>query len=264
MSDDAPDQGSAPGSDPADPHRPVIEKRKADEEIIIPEGHERGEVMTIWQKIFYRMVWLFVVGVARLFFRVQVHGKEHVPDHGAFIVSPIHRSNLDTPLIANITRKRRLRYMGKESLWKTRFGAWFFTTAGGFPVDRATADRDALRACLEVAERGEPLVMFPEGTRQFGPVVQEFFDGAAFIQSRTGVPIVPVGIGGSETAMPKGAKFIKPHRVRLVIGPPLLATEAEGPKAKRAAIKARTAELHGVIQELFDQAQVAAGTPNRR
>jgi hypothetical protein len=51
--------------------------------------------------------------------------------------------------------------------------------------------------------------------------------------------------------------------VRLVIGPPLLATEAVGPKAKRAAIKARTAELHGVIQELFDRAQTAAGTPNR-
>lgn len=264
MSDDAPDQGSAPGSDPADPHRPVIEKRKADEEIIIPEGHERGEVMTIWQKIFYRMVWLFVVGVARLFFRVQVHGKEHVPDHGAFIVSPIHRSNLDTPLIANITRKRRLRYMGKESLWKTRFGAWFFTTAGGFPVDRATADRDALRACLEVAERGEPLVMFPEGTRQFGPTVCEMFDGPSYVACRAQVPILPIGLGGTEAAMPKGAKVPRPRRLVIVIGEPIHPPPPPpSGRVPRRAVRELTQRLGEEIQVLFDEAQVLAGTPNQ-
>ena len=71
------------------------------------------------------------------------------------------------------------------------FGAWFLTALGGFPVKRGTADREALRACQEVLERGEPLVLFPEGTRQFGPETQHFFDGAAFLACRTGAPIVP-------------------------------------------------------------------------
>ena len=108
--------------------------------------------------------------------------------------------------------------MGKESLWKGSFGAWFLTALGGFPVKRGTADREALRACQTVLERGEPLVLFPEGTRQFGPDTQEFFDGAAFLACRTGVPIVPVGLGGTEAAMPKGSKFVHPvthdHRHR--------------------------------------------------
>ncbi|MBX3287494.1 MAG: lysophospholipid acyltransferase family protein [Acidimicrobiales bacterium] len=210
----------------------------------------------------YAFVRAALVGFGRVWFRVSARGREHVPSEGAFILAPVHRSNLDFLLVLICTR-RRVRFLAKDTLF---VGFWdkLFTALGGIPVARGTADREALQTCIAVVEAGEPLVVFPEGTRQFGPEVQELFDGAAFIQSRTGVPIVPVGIGGSEAAMPKGAKFIKPHRVRLVVGAALLAPEADGPKARRAAIRARTAELHGVIQDLFDEAQAAAGTPNRR
>lgn len=227
----------------------------------IHHGRDDARPGTRFELALFAFVRAVLVGFGRVWFRVSARGREHVPAEGAFILAPVHRSNIDFLLVLICTR-RRIRFLAKDTLF---VGFWdkLFTALGGIPVARGTADREALQTCIAVVQAGEPLVVFPEGTRQFGPVVQEFFDGAAFIQSRTGVPIVPVGIGGSETAMPKGAKFIKPHRVRLVIGPPLLATEAEGPKAKRAAIKARTAELHGVIQELFDQAQVAAGTPNR-
>ena len=227
----------------------------------IHHGRDDARPGTRFELALFAFVRAVLVGFGRVWFRVSARGREHVPAEGAFILAPVHRSNIDFLLVLICTR-RRIRFLAKDTLF---VGFWdkLFTALGGIPVARGTADREALQTCIAVVQAGEPLVVFPEGTRQFGPVVQEFFDGAAFIQSRTGVPIVPVGIGGSETAMPKGAKFIKPHRVRLVIGPPLLATEAEGPKAKRAAIKARTAELHGVIQELFDQAQMAAGTPNR-
>jgi 1-acyl-sn-glycerol-3-phosphate acyltransferase len=220
--------------------------------------------MTRWQKLFYRFVWLVTITISRTYFRVQVHGREHVPTAGAFIVSPIHRSNLDTPVIANITSTRRLRYMGKESLWKSRFGAWFFTTAGGFPVDRATADRDALRACLEVVERGEPLVMFPEGTRQSGPTVCEMFDGPAYVACRAQVPILPLGLGGTETAMSKGSKLPRPKRLVIVVGPPLYPPPppASG-RVPRRAVRELTQRLGEEIQVLFDEAQVLAGTPNR-
>jgi hypothetical protein len=63
--------------------------------------------------------------------------------------------------------------------------------------------------------------------------------------------------------MPKGAKFPKPQKVTVVVGAPLPFVEHEGSKAKRAAIHARTEELHDVVQALFDEAQTSAGTPNR-
>ena len=202
-----------------------------------------------------------LIAFAKVWFRVSVQGKEHVPQQGAYIISPVHRSNLDFLLVL-VLSKRRFRYMAKDSLWK---GAWgrLFTALGGFPVSRGSADREALRRCIEVIEAGEPLVIFPEGTRQHGPEVQELFDGAAFVQSKTGVPILPVGIGGSETAMPKGAKFIRPQKVALQVGPVLPPSDVEGSKARRSAIRERTAELHGVLQNLFDRAQEDAGTPNR-
>jgi 1-acyl-sn-glycerol-3-phosphate acyltransferase len=244
--------------------RPVVEKVKADREILIPEGHERGESMTLGRRVMYRALWLLVKTVSIVYFRVRVTGREKVPAHGSFIVSPIHRSNLDTPVIANITR-RRLRYMGKESLWKTRFGAWFFTTAGGFPVDRATADREALRASVIVLERGEPLVMFPEGTRQYGPEVCEMFDGPAYLAIKTQSPIVPVGLGGTERAMGKGAKFPRPTRMTVVVGDPIHPPpKGESGRVSRRAVRELTATLGEEIQRLFDEAQVLAGVPNQR
>lgn len=215
----------------------------------------RGELL------FYAVVRTILVGFARVWFRLSARGREHVPAEGAFILSPVHRSNIDFLLVL-ICTKRRVRFLAKDTLFK---GVWdkIFTALGGIPVARGTADRESLQTCIRVIEAGEPLVVFPEGTRQIGPQVQELFDGAAFIQSRTGVPIIPVGIGGSETAMPKGSKFIKPHKVTVLVGPALPAPEVDGPKARRASIRARTAELHTVIQDLFDQAQTEAGTPNR-
>lgn len=214
-----------------------------------------------WELAFFSFVRAVLLGFGKVWFRVSAKGTEHVPAEGPFIISPVHRSNLDFLLVL-VTTKRRIRFLAKDSLFK---GVWakIFLALGGIPVARGTADREALQTCIGVIKAGEPLVIFPEGTRQYGPEVQEFFDGAAFVQSRTGAPILPVGIGGSEAAMPKGSKFIKPHKVRLVIGPLLSAPEVEGSKARRASIKDRTAELHVVIQELFDEAQVEAGTPNR-
>lgn len=223
---------------------------------------EHARAGTKGELLFYAVIRGILLGLCRLWFRVSAKGRQHVPAEGAFILAPVHRSNLDFALVLICTR-RRMRYLAKDSLWKGGgFWAKVFTALGGIPVARGTADREAMRTCIDVLDAGEPLVMFPEGTRQFGPVVQELFDGPAYVQSKTGVPIIPVGIGGSEGAMPKGAKFIKPKKAAVVVGPALQPSDAIGPKAKRAAVHARTAELHGVLQDLFDEAQRTAGTPN--
>jgi 1-acyl-sn-glycerol-3-phosphate acyltransferase len=240
-----------------------LRERSSRTEVIELEGHHRGEEMTFGQKVLYTATWWFTNIISRLYFRTKVWGKENVPATGSFIVAPIHRSNLDTPLISAITRKRRLRYMGKESLWKNKYSAWFFSMAGGFPVSRASADRDALRACMEVAERGEPLVMFPEGTRQSGPVVCEMFDGPAYIACRQQVPILPVGLGGTEAAMPKGGRFPPPRQLTIVVGKPIPPPPpTDKGRVSRHAVKDLTEKLRGEIQELFDDAQAKAGTPN--
>ena len=130
---------------------------------------------------------------------------------------------MDTPIASCMTR-RRLRYMGKD-----RCGSRALPPAavglGGFPVDRGTADREALKRCIAVLEDGEPLVLFPEGERKSGPLVQPLFDGAAYVAAEAGVPIVPVGIGGSERVMPRG-QGSSPAQVHMIVGEPILPRRA--------------------------------------
>lgn len=204
--------------------------------------------------LFYRFVQLILRGFSRLFWRLTIEGRENIPAEGAFVLAPVHRSNVDTALAATITT-RRMHFMGKASMWKFGFGV-LWNALGAYPVHRGAADREALRKTADVITTGEAVVIFPEGTRQSGPEVQALFDGAAYIATKMGVPIVPVGIGGSEKAMPKGAKFIHPTKVHIVVGPPLEPPRPEdGKRTSRRAVHELTEQLHTEIQKLFDQAQ---------
>jgi 1-acyl-sn-glycerol-3-phosphate acyltransferase len=186
-----------------------------------------------------------------------VIGRKNVPRSGPFILAPVHRSNIDTPLACTVTT-RRMRYMGKDSLWKKKPVGWVLSALGGFPVSRGTADREALRRCIEVLEAGEPLVLFPEGERKSGEVVQPLFDGVTYIAMKAGVRVVPVGIGGSERAMPKGKKYLRPSKCVVLVGEAITPPATDG-RASRSAVKDFSDQLHGELQRLFDEAQTRAG-----
>lgn len=200
-----------------------------------------------------------VEGVCRAYWRVEVRGREHIPASGPYVIAPVHRSNIDT-LLAGCLTHRRIRFMGKDSLWKHRWSAALFSSLGGFPVHRGTPDREALRTCEEALRGGEPVVLFPEGTRRSGPTVQPLFEGASFVAARAGVPIVPVGIGGSEWAMPKGQRRILPVKVVMVVGPPVDVPERPpGGRVSRRVVAELSERLHRELQALFDEALKAAG-----
>ncbi len=225
----------------------------------------------------YRVFRFVLVGLSRLYFPGTVTGRENLPATGAFIVAPIHRSYVDWLIVARIT-KRRLRYIVKEEVWKSKSIGRLLEMLGAFPVNRSGADREALERCRSVLAGGEPLVMFPEGTRGSGPKVTEIRDGVAYLSLRTGVPIVPVGIGGSERAMPRGASIPRPRRVNVFIGPPLVSesrTEGAEPpdggeraggsassrraRVARSATTEQSARLRAAIQGAFDAAHASVG-----
>jgi 1-acyl-sn-glycerol-3-phosphate acyltransferase len=208
--------------------------------------------------LFYRLVRFVLVGFCRVYLRMTVEGTDNVPLSGPYVIAPVHRSNLDTLIAAGVT-PRRVRFMGKDSLWKHPWPGKVLSSLGAFAVHRGSADREALRRCGEVLEEGEPLVIFPEGTRQSGPIVQELYDGVAYVAAKAGVPILPVGIGGSEDAMPSGSKLIHPVKVHVVVGKPIAPPTAEpGKRVSRRAVQETTRQLHEELQRLFDQAQTRA------
>ena len=223
------------------------------------DTHMAGD--SFLSRVFYTLIRGLVVAVCVSYTRARVVGKHNIPKSGPFLLAPFHRSNIDTPLAAAVT-SRRMRFMGKDSIWKFKPVGWIISSLGAFPVTRGSADREALKRCIAVLQSGEPLVLFPEGTRQSGPVVQPLFDGAAYVAVKAGVPIIPVGIGGSEGVMPKGSKMIYPRKCVLVVGEPIVATADETGRIPRSAVKDITEQLTIDLQRLFDEAQRLAGTPN--
>jgi 1-acyl-sn-glycerol-3-phosphate acyltransferase len=198
-----------------------------------------------------------IISVLRVVFRVRVHGREKVPRTGAFVVAPSHRSIMDIFFTGYVSR-RRIRFMAKEELFKNPLLGWLISTFGGFPVDRGSADRAALRAARSALEGGEPVAVFPEGTRSSGPEIGELFDGAAYLATRLGVPIVPVAIGGSEEILPSGKVFPRLHRVAVVVGEPILPPRHEG-RVRRGEVRQVTDQLAVELQKRFDDALALAG-----
>ena len=220
------------------------------------------EARLVGQSLVTRIVYAFVRGLllvlCKIWFRVTVSGREHLPRTGAYIIAPVHRSNIDTPLSSFIT-SRRVRFMGKDSLWKNRQIGKFLSLLGGFPVTRGAADFEALKRCVAVLDAGEPLVMFPEGTRQHGPVVHPLFEGPAYVALKRGVPIVPVGIGGSQRVMRKGSKMIWPHKCHVTVGAPITVEHGGSGRVDRERMTQITAQLSAALQSVFDDARHRAG-----
>lgn len=217
--------------------------------------------------MFYRFWRTIVVALARLVFGVRVRGAEHLPAAGVYILAPSHRSLLDIPFAAAVTR-RRLRFLAKKEIFARRFWRWVFTQLGAVPVDRGGTDRAALKAAEAALVGGEPVVIFPEGTRRKGVELGPLFSGAAYLSLKLGVPIVPVGIGGSERPIVRRHGIPWWSRVAVVVGEPIT-PEVPGGTIKRSAIAACNEELRRRLQACLDDATAwsaarSGGEPRQR
>lgn len=210
---------------------------------------------------FERRLWAtlrpILLVIVRVYFRATWEGLANIPKTGPVIIAPVHRSNIDTLLVPFLT-KRRVRLLGKVSMWKFRPIGVLFNRLGAIKVQRGTADRESMTLCLDALRGGEPLVVYPEGTRKEGPVVEELFDGVAWLAARAQVMIIPVGIGGSADAMGRSHKFPRPKKVHLIVGRPI----APPPTTGRSGLRQCTTQLQAEMQQLFDAAQTRVyGSP---
>lgn len=203
---------------------------------------------------FYRIVRSAVAGVVRVVWRVRVRGAEHLPRAGAYILAPSHRSMMDIPLLATVTADR-IRYMGKEQAFKVPLLGRAFRALGSFPVARDGTDRGPLRIALKILAEGDPLAVYPEGTRQHGPAIADLHEGAAYLSIRAQVPIVPVGIAGSEEILRARPRRWRPGfgRVVVVVGEAIVPPPRDG-VVKRDTVRELTGTLHKELQQVLDDA----------
>lgn len=209
--------------------------------------------------MFYKIVrWIVACGSAAAY-RVRIKGRDLLPATGGYVLAPSHRSMMDIPFAAWIST-RPLRYMGKASLFEIPVLGWFFRTLGGFEVSRDGTDRKALRDSMEMLQNGEILLVYPEGTRQHGPKIAALQPGAAYLALRAGVPIVPVGIAGSEEILrDHESKMPRFKRVGIVVGEPIVGERRASGIVPREQVDALSARLHDALQVVLDEAYELRG-----
>lgn len=145
-------------------------------------------------------------------------GEENIPATGPVIVAPIHISYLDPPAVACAMR-REIHPMAKEELFRGFMGP-LLRSLGVFPVRRGESDAEAVRTALAYLERGEVLMIFPEGTRNDGQAMGPMNRGVTMLAKRGNATIVPTGIVGTNIVLPRGGGKGRKHPMTIAFGEP--------------------------------------------
>jgi 1-acyl-sn-glycerol-3-phosphate acyltransferase len=176
---------------------------------------------------FYRFAWFICRIFLRTVRRMTVMEVVPVPDRGGLIVVANHTSYWD-PVILGCALRRQVFFMAKEELFRIPGLGRVIRWLGAFPVRRGAPDRAAYRTALTLLRQGRAVGIFPEGTRSHTGRLLPPQAGAAVLALRTGVPVVPVYIRGSQGLI---------GRVSVRVGRPMLfAGREQDPDAVGKAI----------------------------
>ena len=200
------------------------------------------------------MSWFYYVGrflmrmVLLLLTRWRVRGRGNISSQEPLLIVANHLNLADPPLLG-VSLGRKVVFMAKEELFRSRYSGYFVRSFGAFPVNRGQMDRGALRQARHFLAQGVSLVMFPEGKRSLNAQLQPAFSGSALIALRSGVPILPVGITGTEEI--KGIAWIL-HRpvITVNIGQPFYLPTVNS-RLTRAEMVELTNFIMGRIAELL-------------
>jgi 1-acyl-sn-glycerol-3-phosphate acyltransferase len=192
----------------------------------------------------WAFAWVLRATVGRFLlalYRVRFVGEQRVPETGA-VLAGNHVSYLD-PVLLWCGSPRPTHFMAKVELWDSSALGWALDRFWAFPVDRAGADRASITTATALLKAGDLVGMFPEGTRKRDDSGElgEAHGGVAFVAIRAGVPVVPVGIVGTEKAWPAGKRLPRIVSVTIRYGEPVHPDDFEGSRKERVA--AMTAEI---------------------
>ena len=188
----------------------------------------------------------------RIFVRLRVEGREHVPKRGAVILACNHRSFLDSFFIPLVVR-RRVTFVAKAEYFDDAKTAWFFKSCGQIPIRRegGSASERALTSATEVLRAGDVFAIYPEGTRTRDGLLHRGHTGIARLALRCNVPIVPIGMIGSDDVQPIDSRMPKLFRpVTIRFGEPIDPARYAGREQDRMALRELTDEVMYEIREL--------------
>ncbi len=169
----------------------------------------------------YYIIYFLTKCVSFFCFPRKVSGAGHIPPTGGFIIACNHVSNLD-PVVMGISSVRRINFVAKIELFQKQPLKYILPKLGAFPIKRGAADLGAIKEAVKRLKQGKPVLVFLEGTRRIGNTVPEAQPGIGLIAVKSGVPVIPAYIDGTQNVMPPGSRYFKRYPVRVSFGPPVI------------------------------------------
>jgi 1-acyl-sn-glycerol-3-phosphate acyltransferase len=175
-----------------------------------------------WYRFGYKLSW----ALARLLFSFEVTGRDKIPNQGGCILAMNHESYLDPPL-AGICCRRAIYFLARKTLLDWPLLGPIFPKVNVVPVDQERADMSALKTIIKLVKGGACTIVFPEGARTLDGKLQPAQPGLGLVIAKTLAPVVPMRIFGAHEALPRGGGRLRFCKIRIVVGEPILFTEAE-------------------------------------
>jgi 1-acyl-sn-glycerol-3-phosphate acyltransferase len=177
---------------------------------------QRSLANRIWYRSMRFLLWLSTL----LFFRLRVSGTDRIPAEGGALVLCNHQSHLD-PVLIGVVFQRRLNFLARETLFRSKPFAWLLRSFDSIPIDRDGSGLSGLKETLRRLKREEMVLIFPEGTRTRDGAVARLQPGFCSLAKRGRVPLLPVALDGAFQAWPRDRKLPKPGKVVVRIGTPI-------------------------------------------
>lgn len=151
-------------------------------------------------------------------FRLRVSGAESLPEKGCFFIASNHESYLD-PALIGVSFPYPIHYFARRTLFDHRVLGFLLRRVNVLPIDQERPDIRGMRTAIRTVQSGEPLVVFPEGSRSLDGNLQPGQPGVGLLVLKTGCPVLPVRIRGAHAAWPRDSKKIRFRPLTLTIGP---------------------------------------------
>ncbi|MFV1994617.1 MAG: lysophospholipid acyltransferase family protein [Verrucomicrobiales bacterium] len=165
----------------------------------------------------YRAGYLFFRRIAYSHYGYRVVNPERLIEEGSAIIAANHASFLDPPMIG-VAFQKELYYLARKTLFKNPFFGWLYAKWNSIPVDQQRPDMTSLKTMIRLLKEGHRVLIFPEGERTFEGELGSGLPGVGLLVAKSRAPVLPVRIFGTSEALPRGARLLRPAKIRVVVG----------------------------------------------
>ena len=178
------------------------------------------------RNLVWRTFQLLLQNVFGFWLGYRARGYQQLDEAGGGLVLANHQSFLD-PLLVGLPLRRPISFLARDSLFRIPVVGWILRNTYVMPINREAASTASLRETIRRMQHGYLVGVFPEGTRTETGEVGELKPGFVALVRRAKLPVYPVGIAGGFQALGRKSWFLKPARVRVVVGEPITVEQLE-------------------------------------